>query len=29
MWRDARDRLAQVEHDLSFNRWSATSPVCS
>jgi hypothetical protein len=29
LWRDARDQLAQVEHDRPFNRWSATAPVCA
>ena len=29
LWRNARDQLAQVGHDLPFNRWSATAPVCA
>src|SRR4029079_15493064 len=29
MWTYAREQLAQVGHDLPFNRWRATAPVCA
>ena len=28
-WRDAREQLARVGHDVPFNRWSATAPACA